>query len=63
MQDLYKVVIALVALLIGSWSVFGYFVIKWVTGTDDNVRELYRRADKNTNDITKIAAKCEERHK
>ena len=41
--ELYKIIVSLVAVVIGSWGMFGFFVIRWIKSSDDNFKELFSR--------------------
>jgi len=63
MQDLYKIIVVLVGLLFSSWTLFGYFINRWVNATDTSVKELYDRTNRICNEVIEIKATCKERHK
>lgn len=42
-QELYKIIIALVAVIVSSWGLFGFFVVRWIKQSDDNFKELFNR--------------------
>ena len=57
MQDLYKIVIALVGVIVGSWGLFGWIVKRWITETDANIKELYTISNIISNKLTGIIVK------
>ena len=61
--DYPKIIISLVALVVGSWSIFGVIVNRWIRRTDEDIRELYRCKDEQGNRITAVETICKERHK
>ena len=63
MQDIYKVIIVLSGVLLGSWTLFGVLVVRWVNATDSNVKELYDKHNNTRDMVIEIKAKCEERHR
>jgi chorismate mutase len=63
MHDLQKIIVSLVAVLLGSWALFGFIVKRWLDGIDNDIRELFESRNSHANDIGAIKARCEERHK
>jgi hypothetical protein len=37
----YKIIMALVAVLFGSWTLFGYLVLRLITGIDEKFKKLF----------------------
>jgi hypothetical protein len=63
MHDLQKIIVALVAVLAGSWGIFGFIVNRYVSNIDSDISELFKRTNDDRNDISAIKAICSERHK
>jgi len=49
-QELYKIVIGLSSFLVGGGFLFGYFIIRFIRGGDDKIKDLYTK----TNDLPAI---------
>ena len=43
--EIYKLFVGTVALLFGSWAIFGYFVIRYIAGTDKKFETLFTRTE------------------
>jgi len=61
--ELYKIIIALVAVIVLSWGLFGWVVKRWVNGKDTDIKELKQNASDNNIEIAKIETRCKERYK
>lgn len=42
-ESLYKIIVVLVGVLVGSWILFGYLVARFVNGIDKKFDELFER--------------------
>jgi len=62
-QDLYKIIVGLVAFIVGSWTLFGWGVKRWIMATDDKIKELYGSRNNADIAIAEREVLCEERHK
>lgn len=43
--EIYKIFIVTMGLLLGSWALFGYFVVRYITGNDKKFDELFKRTE------------------
>lgn len=63
MQELWKIIIALVVVLFGSWMLFGWVVKRWIISADTKFTELYNRTNTTNIAVDVRKAVCDERHK
>jgi len=42
-ENLVKIIIILSGILVSSWVVFGFFVIRLIKGYDDQIRDVYQK--------------------
>lgn len=59
--ELYKIIIALVVIIVGSWGLFGWVVKRWINSTDTDIKELEQATSKNNITIAEIETRCKER--
>lgn len=62
-ENLYKVIVALVAVILGSWGLFGWIVKRWIISKDSNEKDIFSRLGNVEKEAGELKAVCEERHK
>ncbi len=63
MQELWKIIVALVVVLFGSWMLFGWVVKRWIIKSDDKFKNLFIELGKISIAVGVRQAVCDERHK
>jgi len=42
-ENLIKIIVTLSGILVGSWVVFGFFVVRLIRGYDDQIKDVYQK--------------------
>ena len=53
-EELHKIIISLMAVIVGSWGLFGWVVKRWIKGTDTRIKDVEQNTGKNNITIAQI---------